>query len=193
MALLREPRLNRSESRGPAGVLLGLLLVVLGLLGCGDSAAPGGDPSAEASESPSVESNVTATAGKEKDSDQVSPEAESSLEPVKDAEGEGEPDLPEASEPQEQASGPKPPEVSAPTVSFPEMKMSERTAEIRALFIQANRQFLDQKYVEALQTLAKLDALGLEGNEERALDLFLKRIEAALNEGEESASTPVNE
>ena len=193
MAFLREPRLNRAESKGPAGMRLGLLLVLFGLVGCGDSAPPGGDASAEGSESPSVEANATATAGKENDSNQVSPEAESSLEPAKDAEGEEEPDLPMASETQEQASEPKPPEVSAPTVSFPEMKMSERTAEIRALFIQANREFLEQKYVEALQTLAKLDALGLEGNEERALDLFLKRIEAALNEGEESASAPVNE
>ena len=70
-------------------------------------------------------------------------------------------------------------------VTFPEMKLPEEQSAVRELFIQANKQFNEERYVGAIQTLRKLDAMDLHKNEELALDMFLKRIEKALSDGVE--------
>jgi hypothetical protein len=78
-------------------------------------------------------------------------------------------------------------EVAQEPVEFPEMKISDEALAIRKLFIQANKQFKEKRYVGAIQTLRNLDAMKLGEKEEMALDLFLKRIEKAL---EEDTKTP---
>ncbi|MBT5707092.1 hypothetical protein N8766_03145 [bacterium] len=72
-------------------------------------------------------------------------------------------------------------------VEFPEMKISDEALAIRKLFVQANKQFNEKRYIGAIQTLRNLDAMELGEKEEMALDLFLKRIEKAL---EEDTKTP---
>lgn len=72
-------------------------------------------------------------------------------------------------------------------VEFPEMKISDEALAIRKLFVQANKQFKEKRYIGAIQTLRNLDAMELGEKEEMALDLFLKRIEKAL---EEDPKTP---
>jgi hypothetical protein len=67
-------------------------------------------------------------------------------------------------------------------VEFPEMKISDEALAIRKLFVQANKQFTEKRYIGAIQTLRNLDAMELGEKEEMALDLFLKRIEKALEE-----------
>ena len=73
--------------------------------------------------------------------------------------------------------------ASPPKVQFPEMKMSEKALAVRKLFVEANNQFKEKRYVGAIQTIRKLDAMELSEKEEQAVDLFLKRIEKALSEG----------
>ena len=73
--------------------------------------------------------------------------------------------------------------VTPPKVKFPEMKMSDKALAVRKLFVEANKQFKEKRYVGAIQTIRKLDAMELSEKEEQAVDLFLKRIEKALSEG----------
>ncbi len=78
-------------------------------------------------------------------------------------------------------------------VVFPEMKLSDHQAAVRALFVQAHKQFKDKQYVPAIQTLRNLDQMPLSEKEEQALDMFLKRIDKALNPGGTSESTENND
>ena len=77
-------------------------------------------------------------------------------------------------------------------VEFPEMKVPEHLAKVTALFIEANKQFGEKRYVGALQTLRKLDSMELGERENQALDLFLKRIEQELSK-EAEATGPSTE
>lgn len=73
-------------------------------------------------------------------------------------------------------------------VEFPEMKVPEHLAKVTSLFVEANKQFGEKRYVGALQTLRKLDSMELGDRENQALDLFLKRIEQELSKEAEAAS-----
>ncbi|MCS1411712.1 MAG: hypothetical protein M2R45_04914 [Verrucomicrobia subdivision 3 bacterium] len=77
---------------------------------------------------------------------------------------------------------PSAPAAQAPQVKFPEMKMPEQQKKVRDLFVEANDLFGDKNYVGAIQTLRKLDEMELTEKQELALDLFLKRIEKALDD-----------
>ena len=80
------------------------------------------------------------------------------------------------------------PKAAAPAVKFPEMKMSDHAVTVRNLFVEAQKQFTEERYVGAIQTLRKLDSMELGEKEEQAVDMFLKRIEKALSSQETSST-----
>ena len=99
-------------------------------------------------------------------------------------------DLPKVDKPVEKAKetvSASDPKVTQEPVKFPEMTISDEALAIRNLFVEANKQFNEKRFVGAIQTLRKLDSMELGEKEEMALDLFLKRIEKALDGGAEKS------
>ena len=163
------PRFSRNQFQVLQLSLLALLLVSL-VSGCSDPDAPEGSAEGEAvtetNTSPVKIPVVTV------ESETAKPASKPSVTVAKEVK--------KRTSPESKAVVAETPEVKVPAVKFPEMKMSDHATTVRELFVAAQKQFTEKRYVGAIQTLRKLDSMELVEKEEQAVDMFLKRIEKAL-------------
>lgn len=177
-------------------IIAAVSLIVGSLVGCSDSTAPESastepvSPEGPASSVPALDDQASLEPTKDRIAATPSPTSAPSAESATTEEK----STPKTTTPEESPTPSTPAKVSLPKVEFPEMKMSDKAIAVRDLFIEANNQFKEKRYVGAIQTIRKLDAMDLSEKEEMAVDLFLKRIEKALSaDSKTKPETPAQE